>query len=264
MKRKVIQSGQSLIEIVFALAIFTIGVVTVGYLMIESMSAMNSITNYQQARLLASDGIGAVRSIRDGNYNLLEAGTYSLYFEQGRWVLDTMSAEESKFTREIIISDVDEDNKEVYSVVSWTTYGKDRSVTRVARLSNWRQNQGDAGDLDIAMDSAAVFASSTTLSNIYLKNKGSEDIVLTQMSVEWAASSTLNRIVIQGLEVFNATSSIPASSGDDIDISDYHLTAFSGYHSIDEVVFDGDVSGTNFVIRFTFEDDSTRSVYITL
>ena len=258
------QRGQSLMEIVFAIAIFTVGVITVGYLIITALASLHSDTLATQARLLALEGLEAVGSIRDGGFELLTTGTYGLVLSDGLWTLASSSDIQGKFLRSITLEDIDVNTKEVTSRVSWNVFGaREKNVSYTTRLSNWQQTGDEAGTLAVATESATLVASSTILTGLSLENTGDSAITLTKMTVNWDTPALLVGITINGFDIFNASTSVPKASGTEINIADYTIGAYSGSHAIDSIVFDGAVDGSNFVILFTMSDGSVRSVYIT-
>lgn len=258
------QRGQSLIEILFAITVFTIGVVTIGYLIISGLNTLHYATESTQARLLASEGIEAVTAIRDGDFDQIPAGTYGLMLNEGRWMLASTSDTQGKFTRTITIEDIDVDTKDVISHVVWSVFGgSEKNITYTTRLSNWMQTNGDAGDLAVYTDSVTVMASSTIVSGLRLKNNGDTSIVVTNIRIVWDAPILLERITISGMDVFTASTSASVASGTDINITDYTLEAFSGFHAIDAIVFNGDLGSSNLVMLLTLLDGSIRSVYVT-
>ena len=116
MQTRTLQQGQSLIEIIFAISIFVIGVVTIGYLTIDAFTSMQRVTDSTQARLLAVEGIEALVSISDAEFDIT-AGTYGLALEGGIWTLIKTPDEQGKFTRTITIHSIDDDTFEVASQV---------------------------------------------------------------------------------------------------------------------------------------------------
>lgn len=258
-----LQKGQSLIEIIFAIAIFTIGIVTIGYLIIDARASLHQATDLTQARLLAAEGIEAVVSMKGGGFDSLTDGTHGLALNQGYWSLVLTPDSIGKFERAITIESIDIDNKEVTSHVSWNVLGgKEKSVSYSTRVSNWLQTGGEAGDLDMAFDNVMLDASSTSLVGLLIRNIGSEDITITGMTLTWDSPVLLELITIDGTDVFNASTSGPVASGTEINITDRELGAYTGYHSVDTFTFDGSVAGTNFTLLFTLQDGSVRSVYI--
>ena len=258
------QKGQSLIEIVFAIAIFTVGVITVGYLIITSLTSLHSATEATQARLLAIEGIEAVNAIREEGFDQIHTGTYGLVLDQGLWTLASSSDIQGKFTRTITTEDIDVNTKRVTSHVSWRTFGaREKNISYITRFSNWKQTGGEAGGLLVSTDDITLTASSTALSGLSLQNNSTGDITLTKMTLSWSTAALLEHITIDGFDIFTASTSAPASSGTEIDIADYSIGASSGPHPFETISFDTSVEGSNFIILFTLEDGSVRSVYIT-
>lgn len=260
-----LQKGQSLIEILFAIAIFTIGVVTIGYLIIDARSSLHYATDLTRARLLAAEGIEAVNSMRAGGYDLLTAGDYGLELDGGVWTLSSSSDEIGKYTRTISIQNIDVGVKEVTSQVAWTVSGvKERDVSYTTRFSNWMQVGGEAEDFQVALNNAAISASNTALTGLWVKNTGTADITLTDMKLQWDTPALLERVTLDSFDIFLASTSASIASGENIDVADHQIAAFTGFRSLDSIEFDGDVSGTNFILSFTFQDESVRSVYLSL
>lgn len=258
-----LQNGQSLLEIVFAIAIFTIGVVTVGYLIIDARVSMQNAADLTEARLLATEGIEAVRSIREGGFNLIPTGTHSLVMNEGRWSFASSTDSYGKFTRVIMVEEIDADNKNVTSSVTWSLpSGREKSVDYKTRLTNWLQNNGDSGEIAVFTESASLYSSSTELRGLSLENQGTKNVTITDMEISWDGSANLDSIVFEGDTVFLASTSTLVESGQAIDIIDYQLEPFTGFHPIDVISFSESVEGSNFVVRFTLSDDSTRSVYV--
>lgn len=258
------QKGQSLIEIVFAIAIFTVGVITVGYLIITALTSLHSATEATQARLLAIEGIEAVRAIREGGFDNILTGTYGLVLEQGLWTLTSSSDTEGIFSRTITTEDIDIDTKEVTSRVSWNVFGtREKNISYTTRLSNWKQTGGEAGGLLVSTDNIILEASSTVLTGLSLQNNNETDITLTKMTLSWSTPALLEHITIDGFDIFTASTSAPAASGTEIDIADYSIGGSSGTHPFDTISFNTSIEGSNFVILFTMQDGSVRSIYLT-
>ena len=258
-----LQQGQSLIEIIFAISVFVIGVVTIGYLTIDSFTSMQRVTDSVQARLLAAEGIEALVSIRDAGFENIEVGTYGLLFDAGFWTLTPTADEKGKFTRTIDIQAVDEDVVEVTSLVTWNVFGgRERSVSYDTLLSNWTQTKGEAGDLEVSTENVALISFDTEVFGLFIQNESAEDLTITDLAISWNTGALLTRVAIEDVEVFNASTSAPVSSGTEIDITDYTIPAASGFHHINSITFDSSVAGSNLVVIFTLGDGSTRSVYI--
>lgn len=265
MQAHVTQKGQSLIEILFAMAIFTMGIVTIGYLIISAIDSLRYGSEAMQARLLVEEGIEAVASIRDGDFDALVPGTYGLVLNDGTWLLLDPPDTQGKYSRTIDINDVDADIKEVVSTVTWTSFGdRVKTVTLGTHFSHWMQGGGDADSLDINTASAVLEGVGMSLSGIELLNTGGTDITITDIVAEWTPSSLLQNIVIQGSSVYEASTSAPISSGENIDISDYTIVTSSGTHTIDPITFDETVTGSLLRMTFVLGDGSRRSILMSL
>ena len=258
-----LQQGQSLIEIIFAISIFVIGVVTIGYLTIDAFTSMQRVTDSTQARLLAVEGIEALVSISDAEFDIT-AGTYGLALEGGIWTLIKTPDEQGKFTRTITIHSIDDDTFEVASQVAWTIFGgRERSVLYESLLSNWRQTKGEAGELAVSTDNVSLISFDTEVIGLFVENEGEAAITITDMSFAWGMGALLTGVSIEDTVVFSASTSAPAASEAELDIVDYTIEAGSGFHHVNSLLFDGSVAGSNLVVSFTFEDGSVRSVYVT-
>ncbi len=257
------KKGQSLIEIVFAIAVFTIGVVTIGYLILDSFASLRYKNESTQARFLASEGIEALRSIRDDSFTNLEAGVHGLVFDDIHWALSPSPDVVGKFTRTIMITDIDDHTKEVTAEVAWNTIGDaEKDIVVTTRLTNWRQTDGEAGFLEVDMDTPTLSASSTSLTGLALSNTGESPITLTGIIVQWDTGALLTRIMLQGTEIFGGgTPSVPSETF--IDLADYVLNPNTVY-SIDSLQFDASVAGTDFILTFILVDGTKNNVLISL
>lgn len=259
------QKGQSLIEIIFAIAIFAIGVITIGYLIIDGIVSLRYATESTQARFLAEEGIEAVSSIRDGDFSLISAGTYGLVLESGVWTLVAEPDEQGKFTRTITITDVGNESKEVSSVVAWNVSSSNtKNISYTTRLTDWKQTAGQAGDLSVSIDNALLSASGTELTGLTFQNTGADDIFIDKISVTWSAPALLERIVVNEIDLFNSSTSAPVSSESEVDIEDFQVRVSSGTYFINTISFDRNIVETNFIITFTLADGSKKYTYISL
>jgi len=247
------KQGQSLIEILLAVAVFTLGVVTIGFLVLESFASMRFAQDSVAARLLAQEGLEAVRAIRDDSYGLLEAGMYGLARTDAGWEFTSSSDTYGKFQRSVILTQASEEVFEVTSLVQWDNSELSLSTS----LSNWRQNAGEAGDIAFDLNNAALISSSTQLYGIALINTGTLQSTVTDVHLQFEGGGSLLSISLGGESVFAASSSSAPVSGERIDITDYMIAPSSGYHLFD-AYFVESVDVEEAVVTLIFADGSAK------
>jgi len=148
--------GQSLLEVVVAMAVFALFAASLVTLSTGGFAGLEQGGEYTQAAALADEGIEAVRSVRDHAYNELVFVTSSVGVSGGRWVFSGEGTTEvvGQFTRTISFEDVCRDGagevaacpasyadvhtKQVAVAVSWDTgIGVENVVERFAYVTNW-------------------------------------------------------------------------------------------------------------------------------
>jgi Tfp pilus assembly protein PilV len=136
------ENGIMLLEALLAVAVFAIGVATVMHLYLGSYISSLYSMEKNQAMLLAEEGLGAVRSIRDADFeNITVVNDYGVEIDvNSRWILkDTPDIINEKFTRKIDIEEIDEETKKVTSTVSWQpSRGEEASVFLTDYLTLWQ------------------------------------------------------------------------------------------------------------------------------
>lgn len=254
------RGGFSLMEILIAMSIFTIATATISYLIIDSEISLRTSIDATKAVGLADEGIEAVRTLRDSDFDNLTEGEHGLGLVEGSWQFTGVSDDTGSFTRTISVVDVEEGVKKITSSVAWdVSQAREREIVFSTYLSDWKNTGGDAQDLFIDTIGANLTATGTTLVGVNLENTDAEDMTLESMSVEWVGVETLEKVTIGGVEVFAATTTI--DSGDSVDIDD-HLLSAGTTDDLDSVLFSGDVSGSDFMIRFVLSDGSARYAYV--
>lgn len=259
LNRRARKSGQSLVEILFALAIFTMGVATIGYLILDGYTALRVSTERSVALGLAQEGIEAVRSIRDNDFDALVPGTYGLALSGGVWTLSGSTSDTiGRYVRSVSISNVDDEIVEVQSNVSWNTnLIRSSTMTFTDYLSNWGRTKGDAADLSIDASGASFIG--PVLSGITLGNTGESDITIDAVNVSCNGGLSLTAVILGGTTVFTSVTGIPA--GEDIDITDYTLS--SGNNAGMEVTgCSGLLAGSDILVSFSMTDGSKAHVIV--
>jgi Tfp pilus assembly protein PilV len=255
------QKGQSLVEILFAVALFTVGVVTIGYLIFDSFLSLRYSIESTQARLYAAEGMEALHTIADRSFDQVTAGSHGLRLNDGMWVLEGSFDSMGNFSRTITVEEIDTETKEINSLVTWGNDLHPKQISFSTRITNWKQNAGDARDVQYDINNALVSASSTLLSGIAFLNTGEKDAVVTHLKLQWETGALLESVSIRDTVVFNASSSPAVSSGEIIDIDDYVVGSATGFH-LSNFSFNSSVAGTDFVLTAIFADESMRHVRI--
>lgn len=134
-------TGQSLIEILVALAIFAITTTAAFQLFFGGQSLSVDNRNIGLATDYVWQGVEALRNIRARNWDELTDGQHSLVFQNNEWVFAPTTVTETQdiFTRTIVIgTGASEDIKMATITVSWiVNQDRPQSVTIVEQLTNW-------------------------------------------------------------------------------------------------------------------------------
>ena len=136
--------GQSLIELLIALGIFVAIISVVTFLLIDSYAANLQARQNSQAIFLAEEGMEAVRSIRDNDWEALAPGSHGLAISGNNWVLlgasEDISDKLKEGKRVITIENIDEDRKKIISKVTWQiSPERENKIELVTYLTNWQK-----------------------------------------------------------------------------------------------------------------------------
>lgn len=141
------QKGQSLIELLIALGVFVVMVSAVGFLVLDSYISNLRAKQNARALFLAEEGLEAVRSIRDNDWEDLEPGSHGLVISGSNWVLfgesENLSDKLPEGQREIYIENIDQDRKKIISKVIWQIAPeRENRIELVTYLTNWQEEIG--------------------------------------------------------------------------------------------------------------------------
>lgn len=178
--------GFSLVEIILAIAIFSIIIMTGVNGFIPVLNQNRQSTEILKANRLAEEGLEAVRSIRNRNFSLITAGTKGVGISSNLWDFNGSSDITDKYTRQIIISpayrDVggslvssggvgDSDTWIVKSQVNWNfSLGDAKQFSLETVLTNWKKSTASSdGALIVYSDGTTtpVWRSYTSSSNTF-------------------------------------------------------------------------------------------------
>lgn len=108
------KKGSMMVEVLVAVAIITIAVLSATGVAQKSVSIARQSTHHLQAAVLLEEGAEAVRVMRDNawtNISSLTAGTtYYPTFSGGTWTLSTTPNTVDNFTRTVVVSNVNRDS----------------------------------------------------------------------------------------------------------------------------------------------------------
>lgn len=108
------QKGGMMVEVLVAVAIITIAVLSATAVAQKSVAVSHQSTHNLQAAFLLEEGAEAVRVVRDDNWtnisNLTSGTTYYPTFSGGTWTLSTTVNTVDFFTRTVVFTDVNRDS----------------------------------------------------------------------------------------------------------------------------------------------------------
>lgn len=93
-----------------------------------------------RAAFLAEEGLEASRNIRDAGFSNFSDGTKGLAISGNQWTFSgTSDTTDSFYTRQITISTIDSNRKQIISTVTWQQNPQRiGSVTLTTYLTNWK------------------------------------------------------------------------------------------------------------------------------
>jgi len=140
------ENGQSLIELIIAIGVFSIAIVSLVFLILESYISGRLASEITVADFLAQEGLEAARAIRDNNWSDLVNGDYRLDSFSGNWrFIPGSEIIDGKFIRVIKIDEANPDNpdpdrKKITSQIIWQfSEGRNEEVKLVTYLTHWQK-----------------------------------------------------------------------------------------------------------------------------
>lgn len=130
--------GFSLIEVLLAITILIIFVPAFVQGIIYGRESTAVSGGISRATFIAEEGLEATRNIRDSSYANLIDGTYGLVISGNTWGFSGTSDVTDIFTRQIAISTIGTNRKQIVSTVTWQeTLQRTGSVVLTTELTNW-------------------------------------------------------------------------------------------------------------------------------
>jgi hypothetical protein len=257
-----VTNGFSLVEVILAGSIFMLFVsALIGALIYGQESTVLSGSRVQ-AVFLADESLEAVRNIRDEDFANLSDGSYGLQIVGGNWNLAGTSDTVGIFTRQINISTIDVNTKQITATITWQQNAQRQgTVSLTTYLTYWMALSGNqADDLDVDISGSGIDGGDNTkVIGINIDNIGLSDITIDQMTVSWTGAlggTKINDIYIDGASVWAGAK----NSGATLDIADFTLVVGSGPYVMDFLDFSKNMTGVSITIDFIMLDGSSTSV----
>lgn len=274
--------GQSLVEVLFALALFFILVVGVFALSFRNFGAVTVANHQRDVENILQESFEAVQFLSYENWNTLPitVNPAGLSFSGGTWQLAAQpDLVDGLYQRSVVVGSVqrnascnivetggtaDPDTKLVTISVAWTINEQTRSKEAQKYLTNWKAPQTACGEeesdsLVIDVDGAYIGENHKALLGVMLRNIGDEDITLDKMQLSWTVSGKITDITIEEVKHWfkngPGTPTNPQDSGTVLDMTDLVLEPGEEYEA--KFRFDSFMTGAIFTITGILSDTST-------
>lgn len=279
------ESGQTLIEVIFALLIFFIFIS--GTLML-SFRAMKSTTRgieLNQIKQMETSSWEALQAIAYDNWPTLTDGTFGLTSAGGKWALQAdADITADRYTRGITISSVrrdatscaivenggttDPDTKKVTLTLTWPAEPTPQSVTGERYLTNWKSPifscaVTEAGKLIIDTTDSTIDATKKSIVSTYLRNTSAVPITIDKMTLSWDKPGLITFIKINGTNYWHSTNGTGTPqgaqpSGTELDLVNFTLAAGQPYE-MENIRFDSKIDGATVTITVIMSDGSHKT-----
>ncbi|OHA59542.1 MAG: hypothetical protein A2589_01620 [Candidatus Vogelbacteria bacterium RIFOXYD1_FULL_46_19] len=254
------QTGQSLVELLVAMGVFTIGATAILFLVLEADVSSWQGVERTKAVWLAKEGLEVVRAIRDNDFNDLTDGVHGISLSDEQWQLAGGENVQDQFTRIITISTVPDQPglKEVKSQVSWQLGdSRPQSTELITYLSDWQEEPLEEIDcffVDVSGASIEQGAANKIIREVWIGAKCSTPVTLDKMILTWDKPNTLTKTRIAQVFVWQGS----ANTGNIIDITDTTLIPGAPNVEIDQLRWVGSILGTAITVEFIMLDGSSE------
>jgi len=215
--------GFSLIEIIIAIAIFSIIIAggLTGFIPVLNQNRQSN--EIIQTNRLAEEGLEAVRSIRNRDFSLLSAGNKGIGVSSNLWSFSGTSDATGKFTRQISLitanrdaggtlvnsgGTTDPDTWLVKSLITWNySVGETKQFSLETILTNWRKSMG------VNYDGLIVYSSGSTVTPFWNAYTNSSNTFGTKTAMPALTGSPRNFIVRTSPQKIEAIAGTVTNSG---------------------------------------------------
>ncbi|MDO8582428.1 MAG: hypothetical protein Q7R63_00315 [bacterium] len=254
------RKGQILVEAVLAYGLLVIGSLALATYATDIRPLARYGTNGLQATLRAKEGIEAVRSMRDRDFNLLVDGTHGITLSTSTWSFAGSSDTKNGLTRVVTVEPFDYRTKKITSTVT----GGHASSSITTALVDIDQDLGMAHYITFDLSAGALNNGNKELNGMILRNVGTSPITIGAVTAWWGDNSLVQTVKLGSNVWTHNGTGLPSGkqpSGTVLDIVDFTL---GGGQTEDNtaLTFNGPVTTVDFIVRFAFTDGS--SVYVTI
>ncbi len=132
--------GQSILELIVAMGVFVMASSAAFILFFGGQSTAVDSANARLGLDYASEGLEAVRLIRNNDWALLTAGDHGVVYNGSQWEVSSSTTNTKDiFTRRLTISDVATDTKKIIATVTWQTDPqRPQTIQLTEQLTNWK------------------------------------------------------------------------------------------------------------------------------
>ncbi len=254
--------GFSIVEAILSMAIFMLITTALIGIIIYGKQSTSVAGERARAIFLAEEGLEAVRNIKNEDFTNLIDGTYGLNASTGEWEFSgTSDSTENFFTREIIISTIDSDRKQIASKVTWQQSVQiTGEIFLTTQFTNWSVLIGNQtsslvvdttnANLDPSDDSEVI--------GITIENTGSTNIIIDKIIVSWIGGKKGNNVktvIIDNQIVWTGNE----KSGSELDIIDFVLSSYTTY-PFTEIKFKKGMIGAELSLTFILSDGSQKTI----
>lgn len=133
------RKGFSLVEIILATSVFGLSVMGLTGGLIYGQQSSLLASHRAQAVFLANEGIEASQNISAESFSNLSNGSFGLVVGNNIYTLSGNSDVWDIYKRQVIVSDIDANTKQVISSVSWAQSTFDEGqVSFTTYITNWK------------------------------------------------------------------------------------------------------------------------------
>jgi prepilin-type N-terminal cleavage/methylation domain-containing protein len=181
LKNKKNNLGFSLLELILAVAIFSLSSYAIATMLIDSNISTKQNSERVEAFFYAKEGIEAVRSIRDNAWADLVDGDHGLVASTSAWTLDGSSdLVDDKYTRviNILTDEGDSELKKITTTISWDiTPVRQASIVLNTYLTSWRDSTNGLGVVTDALSTPYVWSLNSYDGTVYKVDTANGEVV---------------------------------------------------------------------------------------